>query len=50
MDLRRTNEDEKYVCSVTSLPVPTALPFCHPERSRISYFAALTSDHVCGFP
>ena len=23
---------------------------CHPERTRISYHAALTDGHVCGFP
>jgi hypothetical protein len=25
-------------------------PLCHPERSRISYLTALTSDHLCGSP
>jgi hypothetical protein len=23
-------------------------PLCHPERTRTSYFTALTGDHLCG--
>jgi hypothetical protein len=23
-------------------------PLCHPERTRISYFTALTGAHLCG--
>ena len=25
-------------------------PFCHPERTRISYVAALNSGHICDSP
>jgi hypothetical protein len=31
-------------------PMKTPLSPCHPERTRISYFTALTSDHLCGSP
>jgi hypothetical protein len=26
------------------------LSLCHPERTRISYFTALSGDHSCGSP
>ena len=32
-----------------TLPLPSALS-SRPERTRISYFAALNNGHVCGSP
>ena len=34
---------------VTAPKVSAALPFVIPSELRISYFAALKNDHVCGF-
>jgi hypothetical protein len=34
--------------SETNLSNNPLSPFCHPERSRISYLTALTGDHACG--
>jgi hypothetical protein len=33
---------------VTTLYEPLPFPFCHPERTRISYLTALTGNHACG--
>jgi len=32
----------------TTLSLQRPSPFCHPERTRISCFTALTGDHGCG--
>jgi hypothetical protein len=34
--------------SATALSFQRSSPFCHPERTRISCFTALTGDHGCG--
>jgi hypothetical protein len=49
MGLRPTQGDEKRLGPATTLYEPSPSP-CHPERSRISYFTALTSNHLCGSP
>jgi hypothetical protein len=35
--------------SATAVEVSAALPFVIPSELRISYYAALKNDHVCGF-
>jgi hypothetical protein len=34
---------------ITATKVNAALPFVIPSELRISYYAALINDHVCGF-
>jgi hypothetical protein len=34
---------------ITAAKVSAAVPFVIPSELRISYYAALKNDHVCGF-
>src|ERR1700729_1210836 len=42
--------DEKHLESSNHFPGKRRPSICHPERTRISCFTALTGDHVCGSP
>ena len=41
MGLRPTESDENLFGPVTTVHKTAPFPFCHPERTRISYFTAL---------
>jgi hypothetical protein len=48
LDLKNASVQQRPFHPVTALSLQRSSPFCHPERTRISCFTALTADPGCG--